>query len=149
MLPQFLAAGTGRPVHGDGIDDGANDDAAGTTAVLQLAHALAAGLRTKRAVLFACCGSEEIGLLGSRYFVQHLPISLTDLIANIEFEMLGYQDPKMPKGELSLIQPELCFERARWRYTSLPIGVGIEHSNLLNETILRIKYGRQRCLSCR
>jgi aminopeptidase YwaD len=94
--------GVGRPVKGDAIFNGANDDAAGTTAVLELAHALAAGPRLKRNVLFVCYGSEEIGELGSTYFGEHPPVPLKSLVANLEFEMIGAQDPKMPKGVLLL-----------------------------------------------
>jgi aminopeptidase YwaD len=90
------------PVNGDGIYNGANDDAAGTTAVLELAHALASGPRLKRSVLFVCYGSEEAGELGSTYFGEHPPVPLKDLVANLEFEMIGNQDPKMPKGVLLL-----------------------------------------------
>ena len=94
--------GTGRPVNGDSIYNGANDDAAGTTAVLELAHALAAGPRPRRSVLFVCYGSEELGGLGSTYFGKHPAVPLSDLVANLEFEMIGNQDPKMPPGVLLL-----------------------------------------------
>jgi aminopeptidase YwaD len=94
--------GIGRPVNGDSIYNGANDDAAGTTAVLELAHALAAGKPLKRNVLFVCYGSEELGDLGSTYFGMHPPVPLKDLVANLEFEMIGNQDPKMPPGVLLL-----------------------------------------------
>lgn len=94
--------GIGRPVNGDSIYNGANDDAAGTTAVLELAHALASGPRPRRSVLFVCYGSEEIGELGSTYFGKHPPVPLTDLVVNLEFEMIGNQDPKMPPGVLLL-----------------------------------------------
>ncbi len=92
--------GVGRPVNGDAIYNGANDDAAGTTAVLEMAHALAAGPKLKRSVLFVCYGSEEIGEFGSTYFGRHPPVPLKDIVANLEFEMIGSQDPKMPKGVL-------------------------------------------------
>lgn len=92
--------GIGRPVNGDAIYNGANDDAAGTTAVMELAHALASGPQLKRSVLFVCYGSEEIGELGSTYFGMHPPVPLKDLVANLEFEMIGAQDPKMPPGVL-------------------------------------------------
>lgn len=94
--------GVGAPVNGDAIYNGANDDAAGTTAVLELAHALAAGPRPRRSILFVCYGSEEAGALGSTYFGGHPPIPLASLVANLEFEMVGTQDPKMPKGVLLL-----------------------------------------------
>jgi hypothetical protein len=94
--------GIGRPVNGDSIYNGANDDAAGTTAVMELAHALAAGPPLRRSVLFVCYGSEEMGTLGSTYFGHHSPVPLKDLVANLEFEMIGNQDPKMPPGVLLL-----------------------------------------------
>ena len=94
--------GVGRPVNGDSIFNGANDDAAGTTAVLELAHALGAGPKLRRNVLFVCYGSEEAGTLGSTYFGEHPPVPLKSLVANLEFEMIGTQDPKMPKGVLLL-----------------------------------------------
>lgn len=79
---------------------GADDDASGTTAVLELARAFAAGPRPRRSILFICYGSEEIGLLGGQYFLAHTPIPISSLVANVEFEMIGAQDPKMPKGFL-------------------------------------------------
>jgi Zn-dependent M28 family amino/carboxypeptidase len=94
--------GVGRPVNGDAIYNGANDDAAGTTAVMELAHALAAGPPMRRSVLFVCYGSEEIGTLGSTYFGHHPPVPLKEIVANLEFEMVGNQDPKMPPGVLLL-----------------------------------------------
>ena len=94
--------GVGKAVNGDSIWNGANDDAAGTTGVLELAHALAAGPRLRRGVLFVCYGSEEAGELGSTYFGEHPPVPLKNMVANLEFEMIGNQDPKMPPGVLLL-----------------------------------------------
>ncbi len=94
--------GIGAAVNGDTIYNGANDDAAGTTGVLELAHALASGAPLRRSILFVCYGSEELGELGSTYFGQHLPIPLSQLVANLEFEMIGARDPKMPKDTLLL-----------------------------------------------
>ncbi len=88
------------PANGDGIYNGANDDASGTTAVLELAHALAAGPQPRRSILFVCYGSEEAGELGSEFFGKHPPVPLAQLVTNLEFEMIGAQDPKMPKGTL-------------------------------------------------
>ncbi len=94
--------GTRKGAAGESVYHGANDDASGTTAVLELAHALAAGPRLRRNVLFVCYGSEELGGLGSTFFGQHPPVALTGLVANLEFEMIGNQDPKMPKGVMLL-----------------------------------------------
>jgi aminopeptidase YwaD len=84
------------------IMPGANDDASGTTAVLELAHALAAGKPMRRGILFVAYGSEEIGGYGSRYFAEHPPVPLSDLVANIEIEMIGAQDPKLPAGYMMM-----------------------------------------------
>lgn len=94
--------GIARPVNGDSIYNGANDDASGTIAVLELARALASGPIPQRTIYFVCYGSEELGGLGSTYFREHTPIPLDRIAANIEFEMIGNQDPKMPKGKLLL-----------------------------------------------
>jgi aminopeptidase YwaD len=93
---------TSAPVNGDAIYNGANDDASGTTAVMELAHALATGPKLRRSVLFVCYGSEEAGELGSEYFGKHSPVPLAQLVTNLEFEMIGAQDPKMPKDTLLL-----------------------------------------------
>jgi aminopeptidase YwaD len=90
-------------VKADGtIMHGANDDASGTVAVLEVAHALAAGKTPKRGILFVAYGSEEIGGLGSTYFGEHPPVPLEKVVANLEFEMIGAQDPKMASGELMM-----------------------------------------------
>lgn len=84
------------------IMPGANDDASGTTAVLELARALAAGRQPRRSILLVCYGSEEIGGYGSTYFGEHPPVPLDQIAANIEFEMIGSQDPKLPKNTLMM-----------------------------------------------
>jgi Zn-dependent M28 family amino/carboxypeptidase len=84
------------------IMPGANDDASGTTAVIELAHALASGPPMRRGILFVCYGSEELGGFGSRYFGAHPPVPLTSVVANLELEMIGAQDPKLPAGHLMM-----------------------------------------------
>jgi aminopeptidase YwaD len=84
--------GIGMPVKGDDIYNGADDDASGTTAVLELARVLGKGPRPRRTVIFALFGSEEAGGLGSTYFREHPPIPLKDFAANLEFEMIGRAD---------------------------------------------------------
>lgn len=58
---------------------GANDDGSGTALCLELARVLR-GLPTEATVRFALWGSEEQGLIGSRYYVQHLPQAERDRI---------------------------------------------------------------------
>ena len=87
---------------GDTNYHGADDDASGTTAVLTLAHILATGPRPKRTIVFALFGSEELGGFGNRAFLAHPPVPLTDIVANLEFEMIGRPDPAVPAGTLWL-----------------------------------------------
>jgi hypothetical protein len=87
---------------GDAIYNGADDDASGTTAVLALAHLLATGQRPKRTIVFALFGSEEIGGYGNRAFLEHPPVPLTQIVANLEFEMIGRPDHAVPEGTLWL-----------------------------------------------
>ncbi|AFL86516.1 putative aminopeptidase [Terriglobus roseus DSM 18391] len=90
------------PVNGDAVNNGADDDASGTTAVLNLARELAAGKAPKRTVVFALFGSEEMGGYGARGFLAKPPVPLTSLVANLEFEMIGRPDPLVPNGTLWL-----------------------------------------------
>jgi Zn-dependent M28 family amino/carboxypeptidase len=70
--------------------------------VLELARALAAGPQPQRTIYFVCYGSEELGGLGSTYFREHSPVPIDRIAVNLEFEMIGNQDPKMSKGKLLL-----------------------------------------------
>ncbi len=112
--------GIGEPVNGDNIYNGADDDASGTTAVLELARVLGQGPKPRRTVIFALFGSEELGVLGSSYFREHPPLPLTDIAANLEFEMIGRADPKVPNDTLWLtgwersnLGPELAAHGAK------------------------------------
>lgn len=86
----------------DKIFNGADDDASGCTAVIELARVLARGKKPKRTVYFAFFGSEEAGGTGSKYFVATLPFPKDKLVANLQFEMLGRPDEKVKPGELWL-----------------------------------------------
>jgi hypothetical protein len=84
----------------DNIFNGADDDASGTVAVLEIAEALTKGPRPKRTVIVAWFGAEEIGGYGARHFVKTPPVPLDRIIANLEFEMIGRVDPKIPRRTL-------------------------------------------------
>jgi len=94
--------GVNESLTGDRIFNGADDDASGCVAVLELARALAAGKRPRRTIYFVGFGSEERGGLGSKYFLDNSPVPLTDIIANLNFEMLGRPDPKVSADKLWL-----------------------------------------------
>ncbi|HUI84163.1 MAG TPA: M20/M25/M40 family metallo-hydrolase [Candidatus Binatia bacterium] len=99
---------------------GADDDASGTVAVMELARALAKQRRPQRTVVFALWGSEEVGLVGARYFLAHPTFALRDIVANLEFEMIGRSDPRVKPDELWLtgwertnLGPELAAHGAK------------------------------------
>ncbi|MBS0364164.1 MAG: M28 family peptidase [Proteobacteria bacterium] len=75
---------------------GANDDASGTAAVLELSRILGSGKKPRRTAYFALFGCEEEGGLAAQAFMAHPPMALGDLAANLEFEMIGVDDPKHP-----------------------------------------------------
>jgi len=81
---------------------GADDDASGTVAVMELARALAKEPRPQRTIVFALWGSEEKGLVGARYFLKHPAFDLHRIVANLEFEMIGRSDPKVKPDQLWL-----------------------------------------------
>jgi len=79
---------------GDTINNGADDDASGVTAVLTLADAYAAlPVKPKRSVIFMTFWGEEKGLLGSRHYASDPAWPLADTIANLNLEMLGRPEP--------------------------------------------------------
>ncbi len=81
---------------GDEIFNGANDNASGTAAVMEMGRALVksveAGDGPARSVLLLLLTGEEKGLLGSRYYVQNPVFPLEQTIANINIDMLGRTD---------------------------------------------------------
>ncbi|HEY1937503.1 MAG TPA: M20/M25/M40 family metallo-hydrolase [Candidatus Angelobacter sp.] len=95
--------GIGKAVNGDNIYNGADDDASGCVAVLQLARSLAHEKEApKRTVLFVFFGSEETGGQGNKYFLEHPPVPLKNIVANLEFEMIGRPDSAVKPDELWL-----------------------------------------------
>lgn len=85
--------GVGRAVDGDGIYNGADDDATGTTAVLLLAEAIARQPAPRRNVLFVAFAAEERGLRGSRAFCEQPPVELDKVVADLNIEMIGRPEP--------------------------------------------------------
>jgi len=94
--------GIGKAVGGDNIYNGADDDASGCVVVLELAEALATGKPPKRSVLFVFFGSEETGGQGDQFFLEHPPVPLNKIVANLEFEMIGRPDAEVKPDELWL-----------------------------------------------
>ncbi len=79
--------GIGKAVNGDTIYNGANDDASGTVAVMQLARHYSKLANNERSVIFVAFTAEESGGYGSRYFSQQLDPER--VIAMLNIEMIG------------------------------------------------------------
>ena len=75
---------------GDKINNGADDDGSGTTAVLAMAEALAkSAKKPKRSILFVWHCGEEKGLWGSRYFTQFPTVNLKNVVTQLNIDMIG------------------------------------------------------------
>ena len=85
----FDHVGCDPDLEGDSIYNGADDNASGVSAALQIAHAFAvSGVKPERNVIFAFWDGEEIGLLGSRHFMQ--TCTFADKIKGyLNFDMIG------------------------------------------------------------
>lgn len=76
------------------IHNGADDNASGVATLLELAAALAEERKQKpdefhRGLIFALWSGEELGLRGSSHFAEHPTVALTNLIAYLNFDMVG------------------------------------------------------------
>ena len=108
--------------NGHNVSNGADDDGSGSTGLLGIAHAYAAGaakgIRPKRSIIFLWVGGEEKGLLGSQYFTEFPPIELSKIVADLNMDMIGRTktpesvDPNtthvlVNPGEVLLIGPNI------------------------------------------
>jgi hypothetical protein len=91
----FDHVGIGSPdAEGDSIYNGADDDASGTTLVLEVAEAFASLPEApRRSVLFLAVSGEEKGLLGARHWADSPTVPLAGVVANINADMVGRNAP--------------------------------------------------------
>ena len=89
--------GIGVAIDGDSCYNGADDNASGVSAVLQIAKAVKAmGITPERGIIFAFWDGEEKGLLGSRHFVENCTF-LSVVSAYMNFDMVGRGPVDNPK----------------------------------------------------
>jgi hypothetical protein len=93
--------GVGVPVNGDSIYNGADDDGSGVIATLAIARALASGPSPKRTLIFLLTTGEEVGLLGTQWYIAHPVIPLDRTVADLQVEMIGRPDPLVGGSGLS------------------------------------------------
>jgi hypothetical protein len=87
---------------GDHIYNGANDDASGTSSVIEIANALAAlPIRPRRSIVFIALFGEELGDLGSGYYARHPIFPLARTVADVNLEQLGRTDESNVGTKLS------------------------------------------------
>jgi hypothetical protein len=80
-------------VDGDNIWNGADDNATTAVALLAIGRAMAAQ-PARRSALFVWHGAEERGLMGSRWYVKHPTVPLKSIVAVLNGDMMGRNDPK-------------------------------------------------------
>ncbi len=116
------------------IFNGADDDASGTSAIMEIAKAfqkaVEAGNGPKRSIVFLHVTGEEIGLYGSRYYTENPIFSLENTVANLNIDMVGRFDEKHAENpefiyligadKLSTELHELS-EEANEKYTKLEL----------------------------
>ncbi len=72
------------------IHNGADDNASGTSVLLETIEAFArSGLKTRRSILFALWDAEERGMVGSRYWLAHPTLDLDHVKLDITLDMVG------------------------------------------------------------
>ena len=82
--------GMGAPFQGDSIYNGADDNASGTAAILELAEAFGRfGVSPRRSIVFITFSAEELGLVGSRWYTENPTFSLDQTFGNINLDMIG------------------------------------------------------------
>jgi hypothetical protein len=81
------------PEQGDSIANGADDDGSGTVALIEIAKRAQKGPRTKRSLLFVWHTGEELGLFGSEWFTSHPTVILDSIVAQLNADMIGRNDP--------------------------------------------------------
>jgi len=86
-------AGTPAEAEGDSIYNGADDDGTGVAAVLEIARSMVQAGPGDRTVLFLLITGEEMGILGTRWYLQHPVFPLEETVANLNVEMLGRPGP--------------------------------------------------------
>jgi aminopeptidase YwaD len=71
------------------IHNGADDNASGTAALIELARLLKNSKLTRNNYLFIAFSGEELGLFGSKYFVENPTISLNSVNYMVNMDMVG------------------------------------------------------------
>jgi Zn-dependent M28 family amino/carboxypeptidase len=93
LSAHFDHIGIRRGNDADSINNGADDNAAGTCTLLGIAKTIKdSGFKPGRTIIFAAFSGEEFGMRGSRYFVANSPVPIKNVYADLNFEMTGHTE---------------------------------------------------------
>ncbi len=130
-------------VQGDRHFPGADDNASGVAMMLEVARcAVEAKQPLRRSVMFIGFDLEEIGLFGSRYFVEHSPIPLSRIALFVTADMIGRSLGGICEPYVFVMGAEHAPEARPWVVSAAkgrPVTVGLLGSDLL--LIDRSDYG--------
>jgi Zn-dependent M28 family amino/carboxypeptidase len=85
------------------VFNGADDNASGTSGLLEIAHAFAlAKERPRRSVVFLAVSGEEKGLWGSAYYADHPTWPLPQIVANVNTDMIGRSGPESGPDQVTV-----------------------------------------------
>ncbi|MFQ5413234.1 MAG: M20/M25/M40 family metallo-hydrolase [Phycisphaerae bacterium] len=84
-----LVADAGEPQ----IHNGADDNASGTSGLMEIARRFSEGPPPERGIVFIAFTAEETGLHGSKHFVDNPPVPLDDIVAMLNMDMIGRLEP--------------------------------------------------------
>ncbi len=116
--------GTGRPINGDAIYNGAMDNASGVAALLEVAASLRdAGRRPRRSLVFTIVTAEEKGLLGSRYFAARPTVRAGRIVADVNIDMFL---PLFPLKLLNVPGLEESTLGDQLRQVAGTLGIGVQ-----------------------
>ncbi len=80
--------GISKPVNGDSINNGAHDNASGIACSLEIARMYGSlKVKPKRSILFVFVTAEEMGLLGSAYFMNNPTVAKNSIVADVNTDM--------------------------------------------------------------
>ncbi|MCB9882873.1 MAG: M28 family peptidase [Planctomycetes bacterium] len=88
-----------------GVFNGADDNASGSSTVLEIAEAfskLEGDARPRRSIMFLAVSGEELGLWGSEHFASHPTWPIDKIVADINMDMLGRSTDKVPSDSVAL-----------------------------------------------
>ncbi|MDN3493925.1 M20/M25/M40 family metallo-hydrolase [Winogradskyella bathintestinalis] len=104
--------GVGKIVDGDSIANGANDDASGTIAAMEIGKYFAQTKSNKRSILITLYDAEELGLKGSAHLAERLKNEGLNAYTMINFEMIG-----VPRTENETMSYMSGYERSNFAET--------------------------------